>query len=182
MFICLDDRLGDDEFARGVIAAFRRRLRANQVVGALYGLVLAVNYALSSAKHMRPSLMPSVLLSVVALYLILSPWLRRLVLKRQCRKVQVQGMGVTFTGEGAKWTFQLESGECGGHFNGWGCYVKIVEAPEFFLLFPSRKRTVVVPRRAFSPEQADRFSRFANYGFAEARLVEPEVGVQATHV
>jgi hypothetical protein len=140
-----------------------------------------VLYALSFGKHGQPQFLAWSVVLVVALYLVLSPWLRRLVLKRQYRKVKVKGTSVTFTEVGARWNFRLESGEC-DHFNGWSCYVKIVETPEFFLLFLTRKRAVVVPRSAFSPEQADLFSRFAKYGFDDARLAESEVGVQTTRV
>ena len=58
---------------------------------------------------------------------------------------------------------------------GWASLVRIRETPEFFLLYPTRKRATVVPKRAFAPDQAELFSRFVEYAFAEARQPQPDV-------
>ncbi len=92
MFISVDYKLEADEFARGVLAAFRRSHRNLQAMGVLVGLVLAGDFAISATKHVpAPPLTTTVPMSVVGLYLILLPLARGVALRRQYRQRNVRG-------------------------------------------------------------------------------------------
>ncbi|HTJ69838.1 MAG TPA: YcxB family protein [Actinospica sp.] len=176
MFIHVDYKLEADEFARGILAAFRRGHRITQAVGVTIGLLLAAAYAISSAKHLSPPSLwtMTVPMSLGTLYGILQPWIRGLVLRRQHRQRKTMSVGVTLTEDGMTWDVQTKGGEHRSVM-GWASLVKIRETPEFFLLYPTRRQATVVPKRAFAPDQAELFSRFVEYAFAQARQAQPEV-------
>lgn len=175
MFIRVDYKLEADEFARGALAAFRRRTRTSQLMGVICGVLLAAVYAASAAMHLSPpSLGPSILVSAAALYLVLLPRIRGVVLRRRHRQRRVENVSVILTEEGVT-SHVLAQGRDHRSVRGWASYVEIRETPEFFLLYPTRKRVSVVPKRAFTPDEADLFSRFVEHGFADARRSQLKV-------
>jgi hypothetical protein len=175
MFIRVECRLEADEFARGILAAFRRGHRIFQAVGVLVVLLEVAAFAISSAKHQpRPSSWATTLVLAVGFYAILLPWIRAAVLKRQYRQRQVKSMSVVLAEEGVTWEVETVGGQ---HRSAvaWSGFVRIRETPEFFLFYPSRKRANVVPKRAFAPDDADLLSRFVEHEFARARQTQPDV-------
>lgn len=167
MFISVNYVLEADEFARGVVAAFRRWLGINQAIGVFCDLPVVALYLIHPAQHASlPDAVLVAVLAVISLYLILLPLIRRLVLTGQYRKRKVGSVHLVFTGDGVTWNIATDG--CEHHsVVRWDQFAKIRETAEFFLIYPSRRRVNVVPKRAFSPEQAALFSRFVEYGFAE---------------
>lgn len=179
MFISAEYRLEADEFARGILAAFRRSHRRLQALGLVVWLVLAGDLAISVSKHVpAPSLALTVSMLLVGLYGILVPLVRGVALRRQYRQRNVRGVSVTFADDGVTWRVRTEGGEHRSVVT-WASYVKIRETSEFFLLYSSRKQATVVPKRAFRPDDVGLFSRFVEHGFEQARLAQPEAAVQA---
>jgi hypothetical protein len=145
-------------------------------MGVIIGLLLAAAYAVSSAKHLSPPTLwtTTVPMSVITIYLILLPWLRGVVLRRQHRGRKITSVSVTLAEDGMTWDVRTKGGEHRS-IMGWASFVKIRKTPEFFLLCLTRRRAAVVAKRAFTPDQAELFSRFVEHAFAQARQAQPEV-------
>jgi hypothetical protein len=170
MFISLEYKLDPDEFARATTAAFRREFWVNLVVTVFLGLILSAVIVAGIAKPPL-DLTLTAYMGACFLWLLYRLCSRRARLRRAYRKRNIIRMNVTFAEEGASWHMTSQSGEHRSD-EGWNAYVRIEETPAFFLLYRNRKQAMLVPKRAFPPEQAALFSRFVEQEFPQARLAD----------
>jgi hypothetical protein len=168
MFISIEYRLEPDEFAQAMAAGFRRPFWSNLAFTVLFGLLFA---GMIVVGLVRPPLNPlaTAYLGACFLWGIYRLSTRRARLRKTYRKQNIIRMSAAFTEEGISWHAVTQNTEFRSDER-WSAYERIAETPAFFLLHPDRKRAVVVPKRAFPPEQAALFSRFADQEFAQARL------------
>lgn len=172
MFIQIQFRLEPDEYARGIVSAFRRSFRYKQAMGLLCALVGIPGFFIPGSWYI------DAILTAAAVNYLPWPYWRRLALKRQYAKAKSQSNTVTLTEDGLSWLDINERGE-GGMSVKWAHFTGLRETPEFFMFFTNKNYVHVAPKRAFDPQQAELFSRFVKYGFEEIRAAQLAVAPTA---